>query len=125
MSAHESRNCSGAYERSDATFKTIAWLTGGLVVGVALVALAMKALFGALDPLDSDAQQAAHPLAVESAPPPPNLQPQPQLELADFRLRQAKILSSYGWVDREAGIVRIPIDRAMDLIAERGLPVHK
>jgi hypothetical protein len=33
-------------------------------------------------------------------------------------------LSSYGWVDREAGIVRIPIDRAMDLLAERGLPAR-
>ena len=46
-------------------------------------------------------------------------------ELAEFRLRQAKLLSSYGWVDREAGVVRIPIDRAMDLVAERGLPTRK
>jgi hypothetical protein len=125
MSAHDSQDGSGAYERSDATFKTIAWLAGGLVVCVTLVAFAMKLLFAALDPIDADTNRAAHPLAIESAPPPPNLQAQPQLELAEFRLRQAKILSSYGWVDREAGIVRIPIDRAMDLVAERGLPVHK
>jgi hypothetical protein len=33
-------------------------------------------------------------------------------------------LSEYGWVDRDAGIVRIPIDRAIDLLAERGLPAR-
>ena len=64
-------------------------------------------------------------LALESAPPPPNLQAQPQLDLAEFRARQAEILSSYGWVDRQAGIVRIPIERALDLVAERGLPTRK
>jgi len=32
-------------------------------------------------------------------------------------------LNSYGWVDKEAGVVRIPIDQAMALVAEKGLPV--
>ena len=36
--------------------------------------------------------------------------------------RENAILGSYGWLDRKAGTVRIPIDRAMDLIAHRGLP---
>ena len=125
MSSHDQQHGNGAYERADAPFKTIAWLAGGLVVGVTLVSIAMVLLFDALDPLDRDARATAHPLAIEGAPPPPNLQPEPQLDLAEFRLRQAKLLSSYGWIDREAGVVRIPIDRAMDLVAERGLPVHK
>jgi hypothetical protein len=125
MSSHDSRHEGGAYERSDAPFKTIAWLASGLVVGVALVSLAMVLLFNALDPLERDARATAHPLAAVGAPPAPNLQPEPQLDLAEFRLRQAKLLSSYGWVDREAGVVRIPIDRAMDLVAERGLPTRK
>jgi hypothetical protein len=47
--------------------------------------------------------------------------PQPSAASADDAGRR---LSSYGWVDREAGIVRIPIDRAMDLLAERGLPAR-
>jgi hypothetical protein len=56
--------------------------------------------------------------------------PAPNLELddghADFmalRQRQSEKLNSYGWVDQTNGIVRIPIERAMDLIALRGLPV--
>ena len=32
-------------------------------------------------------------------------------------------LGSYDWVDQKNGVVRIPIDRAMDLVAQRGLPV--
>jgi hypothetical protein len=33
-------------------------------------------------------------------------------------------LSTYGWVDRQNGTARIPIERAMDIIAEQGLPVR-
>jgi hypothetical protein len=35
------------------------------------------------------------------------------------------MLSSYGWLDRNAGVVRIPIDRAMKMTVERGLPVRQ
>ena len=31
-------------------------------------------------------------------------------------------LSSYGWVDRKAGIARIPVDRAIEILAKKGLP---
>ncbi len=41
-----------------------------------------------------------------------------------WRDREAAELESYGWIDRKSGIVRIPIDRAMDLLAQRGLPTR-
>jgi DNA-binding GntR family transcriptional regulator len=37
---------------------------------------------------------------------------------------ETAILHSYGWVDRDAGIVRIPIERAIEILAERGLPTR-
>ena len=46
----------------------------------------------------------------------------PGLDLAAFRARQEAVATSYDWIDSEAGIVRIPINRAMLLIAHRGLP---
>jgi len=46
-------------------------------------------------------------------------------QLRSLRQSEEETLSSYGWVDRKAGIVRIPIDRAMDLVAERGVPKGK
>jgi hypothetical protein len=38
--------------------------------------------------------------------------------------RDKELLSTYGWVDRPAGVVRIPIDRAIDITLERGFPVR-
>lgn len=55
-------------------------------------------------------------------PPRPRLQPDPPLELAEFRNSEEQKLTRYGWVDRKAQVVRIPIDRAIDLLAERGIP---
>jgi hypothetical protein len=37
---------------------------------------------------------------------------------------QQNLLNTYGWIDRQNGIVRLPIDRAMELLLERGLPTR-
>ena len=39
-------------------------------------------------------------------------------------MQEEQTLHSYGWVDQQAGVVRIPIDRAMELLAQRGLPTR-
>ena len=56
-------------------------------------------------------------------PPTLSLHPEEDLlrQLEEERLR----LATYGWINREAGILHIPIERAMDLVAERGLPARK
>lgn len=56
--------------------------------------------------------------------PKPNLQIHPHDDLVALQAREDSELHSYGWADRKAGVVRIPIDRAMELIAERGLPTR-
>jgi hypothetical protein len=38
--------------------------------------------------------------------------------LAELRAKQAKQAASYGWVDQKAGVVQLPIDRAMDLVIQ-------
>jgi hypothetical protein len=56
--------------------------------------------------------------------------PQPRLlvnepaNLADLHTHEHEILTTYGWVDQSAGVVRLPIERAKELILERGLPVR-
>jgi hypothetical protein len=55
----------------------------------------------------------------------PELEAAPGQEFQHYREQQGDVLDSYGWVDQRAGIVRLPIDRAMDLVLERGLPVQK
>jgi hypothetical protein len=43
-------------------------------------------------------------------------------DIADLHAREDLLLSNYTWVDESKGTVRIPIERAMELIAQRGLP---
>jgi hypothetical protein len=44
-------------------------------------------------------------------------------EIADMHAKEDLLLENYSYVDRGKGTVRIPIERAMELIAQRGLPV--
>jgi hypothetical protein len=44
-------------------------------------------------------------------------------EIADLHAKEDLLLENYSWVDRSQGKVRIPIERAMELIAQRGLPM--
>jgi len=56
--------------------------------------------------------------------PNPKLEEDERGQLNGIRLEEEKTLYSYGWVDEKAGTLRIPIDRAMDLLVQRGLPVR-
>jgi hypothetical protein len=42
--------------------------------------------------------------------------------LQGIRGGEEQLLNGYSWVDRQHGVVRIPIGRAIDLLAERGIP---
>jgi hypothetical protein len=55
-------------------------------------------------------------------PPAPALEAQSGQTLDPYRSIEERKLNSYGWVDRSRGVIRLPIDRAMDLTAQRGLP---
>ncbi len=57
-------------------------------------------------------------------PPLPRLQSAPIADLKDMRAAEDQILNGYGWVDQAHGVTRIPIDRAIDLLAQRGLPAR-
>src|SRR6201987_871393 len=60
---------------------------------------------------------------VEKTFPKPVLEYSERAPFRDILAKQDRTLESYDWVDQQNGVVRIPIERAMDLIAERGLPV--
>lgn len=55
-------------------------------------------------------------------PPAPQLEVTEPLDLARQRAAEDKLLGTYGWIDEQNGVVRIPIDRAIDLVAQQGLP---
>ena len=63
----------------------------------------------------------SQPVLVETPQPQPErrLQISPQGDLQNLRRQEDEILSTYGWINRESGAARIPIDRAMQLYLER------
>jgi hypothetical protein len=54
----------------------------------------------------------------------PMLETDERIQFRDFLINQEDQLNSYGWVDQKAGVAHIPIQNAMDLIVQRGLPVY-
>ena len=56
------------------------------------------------------------------APPQPDLEPNPVGSYREFRRAENEKLNDYGWVDREKGIVHIPIQQAMRQLTQQGLP---
>ncbi len=61
---------------------------------------------------------------VRALPSRPVLQVTPARDLQQYLDQQDAVLNSYGWVDQKAGVVRIPIDRAMNLLLQKGLTVR-
>lgn len=55
----------------------------------------------------------------------PRLQVDPKVDLDVLRASEAKVLGSYGWVDKEAGIAQVPIEKAKELLLARGLPARE
>jgi len=52
----------------------------------------------------------------------PVLQIDPVADWKAYKAQQDELLNSYGWVDKDAGVARIPIERAIELTAQQGLP---
>jgi hypothetical protein len=103
-----------------------------IISGVCLVVLAGLSLLAMWLLFDYFAARRARLEVVPSAvfearqlPPEPRLQVSPQQDMRQMRAAEMAALHSYGWVDRQAGIVRIPIERAIELLAERGLPARR
>lgn len=58
-------------------------------------------------------------------PPEPRVQPDPRADLHEFRAREISQLNSYQWVDRKNNVISIPISRAIQILARRGVPAGK
>jgi hypothetical protein len=108
------------YEKGDVQFRGVLIFAVTLAAGVLLTLFlvgGMIALLAQHPPSTMRASPTGTPTVV---PPPPALQAQPWEQLHRYREEQSQSLSSYSWIDRKAGVVRIPIERAMELVIERG-----
>ena len=111
------------YERSDANIRGVVIFGIALFAVIALAMLGMGRMFHFL--AVREAGPAPSPMALtKETPPLPRLLVNEASDLKALRRTEDAFLNSYGWVDQGAGVVRIPIDRAMELLAERGLPAR-
>ena len=126
MSEHSTpRNPEVRYETVDVNaislLKFILWVTAGTVA----IVFALWGLYHVFV-IQEAARQPPPPVmqmdAAQGGPPPPLLQSRPQLDYQAFRHGEDALLSSYGWVDKASGKLRIPIEDAMDVVARQGLP---
>lgn len=114
------------HETRDARIPPIVATAAGLAVGAALVIFLVYGIFQYL---------AGHPVttalpnpmatADQQFPPQPRIEEHPATEFQQLRQQEDSVLTTYGWADKKAGIVRIPVDRAIDLALERKFALPK
>jgi len=122
------------FEREDLGAKPVIGFIVSLVISGVLIYYVIWGIFHFLDAYDKKHQQLRTPLVqVESNTrdvqtqviqrfPEPRLEDNERTELNGFRYSEEEQLNSYGWVDKNAGIAHIPIEQAMQSIAQKGLP---
>lgn len=121
--SHEPKREDG-YERRDANIRALVTFGVGLAVLVVVAIFLMQWMFRFVS---KEEPLGPPPTPFENArmlPPQPRLQVEPHVDLKAYCEQQLNDLNSYGWVDRRAGVVHIPIDRAMDDLVKQGLPTR-
>jgi hypothetical protein len=131
---HGERNPELEFEHQDLSPSGVYAFLVGLAVAGILIYFVLWGLYHYLDAYQRSHQPPQNPLVKMEADtrhvspqrikefPQPRLETNERTAIDDFLLKEEQTLDSYGWVDQKAGIVRIPIDRAIQLIAQRGLP---
>lgn len=116
------------YEHTDANVWVLVKFGIWLVVSALVIHAGLLLVFDLAVKQREASTEAEFPLAATSSgprlPAEPRLQRSPANEMYEFQLKETAAITSYGWVDRNAGTVRIPIAQAMRLTLERGLPVR-
>ncbi len=98
-----------------------------VLVGVWVISAVMLGYFALLKHILAVESPPALPISAHGnpLPPEPRLQRSPADDLNAMRIATEWQLNHYSWVDKQRGIVSLPIERAMQIIAERGIPPQK
>ena len=128
VSHHDAPEGAGVgHEERDVTFRPVVLGLIGLAVLGIVSAVLMYGFFQVLGSREARLGLPPSDLAQRygrQEPPAPRLQPDPRRDLVDMRAEEPAVLNTYGWVDRSAGVVRVPVQRAMELLVQRGLPAR-
>lgn len=114
------------YEVADADVRQVVMAGIGLAVATVIACFAMYFMFNMLKFTgEREQKHALNPMAgPRTLPPEPRLQVRPWEQIQDLHAKEDQVLNTYGWTNKGAGMVRIPIDKAMEIVAQRGLPAR-
>lgn len=121
---HPPQHGSEGYERSDADVRSLSRFGVSLALLIALVMWGMVHTYNFFAKRESLGPPASPFENQRQLPPPPHLQPQPATDLKRYCEIEQQELTTYGWVDQQNGVVRIPVDRAMEMVLQKGLPAR-
>ena len=124
-SEREQTNSEVKFEKRDVNTRVILYFVAVLFVVLVVTFASMRGLFGYFSATQNLGPGASPFDNSRSLPPAPRLQVDPAVDLDQVRQSQEEMLNSYAWVDKASGTVRVPIDRAMDMLIERKLPVRQ
>ncbi len=126
MTASDQHHEPEGYERIDArpgaTIRAGLYILGTMFL-TAAVLVPLFRFFGRREKAEQGpAATVLAPTARAPEPAFPRLVTSEPAVLADFRAQEDAFLTSWGWVEKDRGIARMPIDEAMGIVAARGLP---
>jgi hypothetical protein len=113
-----------AHQPDHSNVRALAWFGAGLAVLVAAALLAIVVLYQTYESAEVARHPRPSPLLEErrqQVRPGPALQPSDAADMQAMRVEEDQILTSYGWLDRDRGVVRIPVKRAMALMGNKDL----
>jgi hypothetical protein len=115
------------HETSAIAMRAVAWSGIGLVATIVVSLVLVWELLSmfsqqekvAADSGTTDTVRAMQPSRLPDAP---ELEVNQAVALGQLRSRERALLDEYAWLDRQAGIARIPIERAIEIVSQNGLP---
>ncbi|HYL74230.1 MAG TPA: hypothetical protein VEU96_08485 [Bryobacteraceae bacterium] len=110
------------HEHSEISVRTVVVSLIVLLTGTFMVCLLVVGIFRYFHTENKVAQTAKD--WKQQIPAEPRVEEHPWEQLITVRAREDHVLSSYAWIDRKEGTVRIPIDQAIEKLAQQGLPSH-
>lgn len=110
------------HEPREVNIKLILFSTVIIVLVVLVACFVSVEIFDFLNAHSSPIDQTTSLTRPVETPPEPRVLEHPYEQYPVLRQTEDRVLNSYGWLDQKTGQVRVPVDRAIDLIAQRGLP---
>ena len=126
----------GSFERQDLGSRGFMYSFVGLIVFLGVISGIVFGVYRLLDSYNHANQATMSPMVAPEADtravtdkdtevfPEPRLEKSERTELREFIENEDRKLATYNWLDKDKGVVQVPIDRAMYLIVQRGLPVR-